>query len=167
MSVLHGPPPTPDSLAASSSSPYAPLGDLRISAATDTGTFANVGAMIYLSVKNNSGSTIAAYMAVKRTSGVATALVSVAAVSDPVELLCGITLYSIADGAYGLVVRQGLAVCTAGTGGFSAGDALKMSTTGGETGKLITAAVGAPAFGHAAATVTAGNTGNCYVNCRG
>lgn len=87
------------------------------------------GAQVYRYVYNNSGSTIAANLAVMQENGTDIGEVIVCGAAAPVARVMGVTVSSIATGYYGWVVCDGACLCTS-DGGTTANTAQKTAASG-------------------------------------
>ena len=125
----------------------------------------NAGPQTWIYVYNDSGSEIAANIAVMRKDDTSTYNVLIAAVSISPQRIVGISQHAIANGSYGFVLKRGLGTVTAdATVTADLGMIMDGSTAGNVT---HAAAVTNAGIGCTVAGRTGSGTFSAFIDCRG
>jgi hypothetical protein len=138
-----------------------------------TATTGDQGTQVWIYILNEGGTALAAGHVVMRntTSTGVKGVISTAATLIPAIRILGVAQHAIASGSYGFVLRKGIGKVLIGTGAGGVADVTALTCIGAEAGSAEAFAAGttAPAcvFGLSVATIAAGATGNCWINCIG
>lgn len=131
-----------------------------------SGTVSDRGRRVWIYVYNDSGSAIPKGTVCMPKSGTTTYNVKASTTSLHPSLVVGVAQNAIPNGSYGWLLREGVGLVTADTGGLSANTAIVPGDAVAGTADNVAARTDA-SFGWCIVAATATNTAYCRINCIG